>query len=100
MGNNVYSYVNALLDHAEANHLAEKADRIYYTNRLLELLQLDSFEEAPAAEGLSLQTVLDRLCDCAAEAGLIEDGVPVSNDTFLARNSLILKLKIEKQTDN
>lgn len=32
--------------------------------------------------------------------GLIEDGVPVSNDTFLARNSLILKLKIEKQTDN
>lgn len=28
--------------------------------------------------------------------GLIEDGAPVSNDTFLARNSLILKLKIEK----
>ena len=29
-------------------------------------------------------------------AGLIEDGAPVSADTFLARNSLILKLKIEK----
>lgn len=29
-------------------------------------------------------------------AGLIEDGAPVSVDTFLARNSLILKLKIEK----
>ena len=29
-------------------------------------------------------------------AGLIEDGAPVSTDTFLARNSLILKLKIEK----
>ncbi len=28
--------------------------------------------------------------------GLIEDGAPVSQDTFLARNSLILKLKIEK----
>ena len=33
-------------------------------------------------------------------AGLIADGAPVSNDTFLARNSLILKLKIENQTDN
>lgn len=32
--------------------------------------------------------------------GLIEDGAPVSNDTFLARNSLILKLMIENQTDN
>ncbi len=84
MGNNVYSYVNALLDHAEANHLAEKADRIYYTNRLLELLQLDSFEDAPAAAGLSLQTVLDRLCDCAAEAGLIEDGV-TDRDLFDTR---------------
>ena len=29
-------------------------------------------------------------------AGLIEDCAPVSADTFLARNSLILKLKIEK----
>lgn len=29
-------------------------------------------------------------------AGLLSDGAPVSADTFLARNSLILKLKIEK----
>ena len=33
-------------------------------------------------------------------AGLIEDGAPVSPDTFLARNSLILKLKIENPTKN
>ena len=84
MGNTVYSFINALLNYAEENHLAEQADRIYYTNRLLELLQLDSFEDAPAAEGLSLQTVLDRLCDFAAEEGIIEDGI-TERDLFDTR---------------
>ena len=32
--------------------------------------------------------------------GILEDGAPVSPDTFCARNDLILKLKIENQTDN
>ncbi len=80
----VYSYLTALLDYAEENHLAEKADRIYYTNRLLELLQLDSFEEVPAAEGLSLQTLLDRLCDFAFDTGIIEDGI-TDRDLFDTR---------------
>ena len=33
-------------------------------------------------------------------AGIIEDGAPVSPDTFCARNDLILKLKIENTTEN
>ncbi len=32
--------------------------------------------------------------------GLLEDGAPVSPDTFLARNSLIMKQNIENQTEN
>ena len=33
-------------------------------------------------------------------AGIMEDGAPVSPDTFCARNDLILKLKIEITTEN
>ena len=33
-------------------------------------------------------------------AGIMEDGAPVSPDTFCARNDLILKLKIENTTEN
>ena len=57
MGKTVYSYIIALVDYAEEKGLADKADRMYYINRLLELLQLDSFEETAPAEGLSLQTL-------------------------------------------
>ncbi|MBQ7380081.1 MAG: bis(5'-nucleosyl)-tetraphosphatase (symmetrical) YqeK [Clostridia bacterium] len=32
--------------------------------------------------------------------GLLADGAPVSSDTFCARNSLILQLKVENQTEN
>ena len=75
MGKTVYSYIIALVDYAEEKGLADKADRMYYINRLLELLQLDSFEETAPAEGLSLQTLLDRLCDFAVEQGIIEVGI-------------------------
>ena len=75
MGKTVYSYIIALVDYAEEKGLADKADRMYYINRLLELLQLDSFEETAPAEGLSLQTLLDRFCDFAVEQGIIEDGI-------------------------
>ena len=75
MGKTVYSYIIALVDYAEEKGLADKADRMYYINRLLELLQLDGFEETSPAERLSLQTLLDRLCDFAVEQGIIEDGI-------------------------
>lgn len=50
---------------------------------------------SPAEREAHLSRVLIASFDLTV-AGLIEDGAPVSPDTFCARNSLILQLKVEK----
>ncbi len=57
-------------------------------------------ENMPEAERLMhLERVLVLSFDMTV-AGLLAEGAPISPDTFRARNSLILKLKVEKSTDN
>ncbi|MCH5183440.1 MAG: UDP-glucose--hexose-1-phosphate uridylyltransferase [Oscillospiraceae bacterium] len=87
MGNVCFPLIEALVDYAEKTGLADKRDRIYYTNRLLELLKMDSYEPVSPEEipqDLSLQTLLDRLCDYAADAGIIGEGI-TERDLFDTR---------------
>ena len=82
-----FPLIEALVGYAEEKGLADARDRIYSINRLLELLQIDSYEPVPPEEipkGLSLQTLLDRLCDYAVHAGIIGDGI-TERDLFDTR---------------
>lgn len=69
------SYIKALISNAVAHGLIEETDRVYCTNSILYLLKKDSFDfSCPEAKG-ELHELLDRICDYAAENGLIEDSI-------------------------
>ncbi len=64
--------------------LFSKRDEIYVTNRLLEILQLNSFECDEYFENINLEETLKELLDYAAQKGIIEDTV-TERDLFDTR---------------
>ena len=69
------SYIKALISNAVAHGLIEETDRVYCTNSILYLLKKDSIDfSCPEAKG-ELHELLDKICDYAAENGLIEDSI-------------------------
>ncbi len=69
------SYIKALISNAVAHGLIEETDRVYCTNSILYLLKKDSIDfSCPEAEG-ELNELLDKICDYAAENGLIKDSI-------------------------
>ncbi|MGN0547006.1 MAG: UDP-glucose--hexose-1-phosphate uridylyltransferase [Acutalibacteraceae bacterium] len=69
------SYIKSLISNAVAHGLIEETDRVYCTNSILYLLKKDSIDfSCPEAEG-ELHELLDKICDYAAENGLIEDSI-------------------------
>lgn len=69
------SYIKALLDYAIEKKLIEESDRVYCANGILALMQLDSCDsECKAADG-EINVILDKLCDNAAERGIIVDSI-------------------------
>ncbi|MDY6018016.1 MAG: UDP-glucose--hexose-1-phosphate uridylyltransferase [Oscillospiraceae bacterium] len=69
------SYIKALISNAVAHGLIEETDRVYCTNSILYLLKKDSVDfSCPEAKG-ELHELLDKICDYAAENGLIEDSI-------------------------
>ena len=55
--------------------LFTKRDEIYVTNRILGILELDSFECEEEFENVNLEETLKELLDFAVEKGLIEDTI-------------------------
>ena len=55
--------------------LFTKRDEIFVTNRILEILQLDSFECETEYNSVNLEETLGELLDFAVENGLIEDSI-------------------------
>ena len=53
--------------------LIEQEDKIYTTNRILEILCLDEYEEATDCEWENLEDILSDILDYACEKGLIEN---------------------------
>lgn len=70
----IYSAIEYLLDYGEGR-LFEKEDRIYCRNLILDVLKLDSFENASHEEDKSLEDILEFILDYACEKGIIEDSV-------------------------
>lgn len=77
---NIYVAIKSLVKYALDKNLIEKCDEIWATNRILEALNMDSFEECEAVD-MPLEDILGALLDYAVENGLCEDGV-VSRDLF------------------
>lgn len=78
----IYSSISKLISYGLSCGLIEESDRIYTTNKLLEILQLDEYEY-PAQELIceSLEETLGELLDFAVEKGLISDDI-TSRDLF------------------
>lgn len=73
--------IKQLVNYAVSKNLIEDCDRIYATNRIIEILGLDEYNDPKNVESEELENILSVLCDFAVEKGLIEDGV-VYRDLF------------------
>lgn len=78
----IYKSIKKLVTYALERNLIEPLDRVWATNRLLEALGLDDYEE-PAEEykDVDLESTLAEILDYAVEKGLIEDSI-VYRDLF------------------
>lgn len=74
--------ISKLVQYGINNNLIQKVDKIYTTNRVLEVLQIDEFEECEIADcEINLEQILKDILDYACERGLIEDNI-VARDLF------------------
>jgi len=79
--------INRLVSYALVTGLINKEDVIYCRNRLLELFQLDTFDEAldaelPFVRESDLEDILSELLDYASEHKLFDDTGIVARDLF------------------
>ncbi len=74
--------IKALVDYAERMGLIENADRVWAVNRLLEVMQVDTYTEPEQATSGSLAEILNDLCDCALETGALKQNSIVYRDLF------------------
>lgn len=77
--------IKKLVQYGLQTGLIEEADRIYTTNRLLELFRLDELEENDTdvtMDAGELETVLSQMTDYAYEHGIITENSIVYRDLF------------------
>ncbi len=74
--------ISKLVQYGIQNDLIQEADKIYVTNRILEVLQLDEFAECEIFDcKINLEQILKEILDYACEKKLIEDNI-ISRDLF------------------
>lgn len=72
----IYNSIKKLVYYALNAKLIDREDEIYCTNRLLELLELDEYEDTGAVpETVDLESTLKELLDYAAQKGIIQNDV-------------------------
>ncbi len=69
------SSIKKLVCYGLKKNLISKRDEIYTTNRILEILNLDSFCCEESFENINLEETLKELLDFAVKKGLIEDTI-------------------------
>lgn len=85
---NIYEIVNKLVSYGVETGLVEKEDIIYTKNRLLELFNLEGYENDEQAQNLpsvkveDLELILKDLMDYAGENGIFQDDGVVYRDLF------------------
>ena len=74
--------IKALVDYAERTGLIDTADRVWAVNRLLEVMQVDTYTEPEQATSGNLAEILNDLCDCALKTGALKQKSIVYRDLF------------------
>lgn len=77
----VYEAIAALVQYGIDTGLTPECERIYTTNQLLEIMQLDDYEEPVETTAAPLEEILDVLLADACSRGLTQDSV-VYRDLF------------------
>ena len=77
----VYEAIAALVQYGIDTGLTPECERIYTTNQLLEIMQLDDYEEPTETTASTLEEILDVLLADACSRGLTQDSV-VYRDLF------------------
>ena len=77
----VYEAIAALVQYGIDTGLTPECERIYTTNQLLEVMQLDDYEEPAETTAATLEEILDVLLADACSRGLTQDSV-VYRDLF------------------
>ena len=73
--------VKSLVEYGFSKGFYEVEDKIYITNKILEILKEDSYDEPANVVAIDIETILVALCDIAVEKNLIEDSI-VERDLF------------------
>ena len=74
------TYIASLVQYALDRDLIEACDKIYITNQLLQVMELDGYEETAPAK-LELEEILTALTDDAVSRGICADDI-TSRDLF------------------
>ena len=77
----IETYIDSLVSYAMNKGLALPEDHVVLTNKLLELLQMDSYEPSDEPQTEELEEILKGLLDYACEKGICEDNI-VARDLF------------------
>lgn len=78
----IYESIKKLVTYGLETGLIEECDKVYVTNRILEALRLDEYDEpSESFENVDLESTLCELLDFAAENGIIENSI-VYRDLF------------------
>ncbi len=78
---NINEAVKSLVSYAITENLIEAEDTVWATNRILEVLELDSFDTSAQTSSTDLEEILKTMLDYAVEKGLCENSV-VYRDLF------------------
>ena len=72
----VYEGIKKLVQYGVETGLCEDTDRIYVTNRILEALHMDEYEEPDEDyRNVDLEETLKELLDYACERGIVQDSI-------------------------
>ncbi len=76
--------ITALVNYALEKELIEQEEKVWAVNRILEVMQADSFswEESAKGKEAGLTEILDTLIDDAYERGVLEENSVVYRDLF------------------
>ena len=78
-----YMSVKKLVTYGIRTGMLSPSDEVWAVNQLLEVLQMDSYEEPQEEIGdIDLPEILDRLCDCALETSALTENSIVYRDLF------------------
>lgn len=74
--------INKLIKYGLENEILDEKDKIYATNQLLNLLNLEEFAEEQVDDNLDIEEILKTILDYAVENKIIEEDTTTRRDLF------------------